>query len=356
MDFTQYTISPKQGDKVTWSCPSNIALVKYWGKKQGGQQLPANPSISWSLSDLTATTTVTVTGTGDFAFEFLLDGAPKPGFEPKLREFFNRILPNCPWLSGVQLKIESINNFPHGTGIASSAAGLGALSCCLVDLETSPAEAVNWQKISFLARLGSGSACRSMFSKPAIWGESKGVEGSSDLYASPLIGEVHPNLAKWEDCVLIVDANEKSVSSTQGHALLQQHPYAEARFNMAHKNLLSMVDVLHSGDVVTFIEIVESEALQLHAMMQTSVPYYLLMRPNTLSIIEALWKFRSETGLPVCFTLDAGANVHLLYNCEKKVEVMNFVETNLLSYCESGRYLCSTIGGAPKRLTTDSKN
>ncbi len=88
-------------------------------------------------------------------------------------------------------------------------------------------------------------------------------------------------------------------------------------------------------------------------MMQTSVPYYLLMRPNTLAIIESIWKFRESTDLPMCFTLDAGANVHLLFNCEKKLDIMNFVNEQLLPYCESGRYLCSSIGGAPERIANE---
>lgn len=346
-------VNPSVGATSQWSCPSNIALVKYWGKKIGEQQIPANPSISWSLSDLKTTTRVTIKDSGNFGFEFVLDGKAKPSFEPKLHEFFQRIMSYCPWLKSVSLRIESSNNFPHGTGIASSAAGLGALACCLVDLETPMAESLDWQKVSFLARLGSGSACRSMFSKPAVWGESTAVEGSSDLYAVEMQGSIHSSFSNWEDCVLIVDAGEKVVSSTQGHSLLSNHPYAAARFEVASANLSTLVSILREGNVAEFIKIVESEALQLHAMMQTSIPYYLLMRPNTLAIIEAVWKFRAETGLPLCFTLDAGANVHLLYKCEKKVDVMNFVESHLLTYCESGRYLCSSIGGAPIRITNE---
>lgn len=343
--------TPGVGKTVVWSCPSNIALVKYWGKKIGGNQLPANPSISWSLTDLMATTRVTVVESGDFNFEFFLEGNPKLSFVPKLQDFFNRIKPYCSWLNGVKLKIESSNNFPHGTGIASSAAGLGALSCCLVDLETSSSAEVDWKKISFLSRLGSGSACRSMYGEPAIWGETLAIQGSSDLYAVPWLESIHPNFDGWEDCVLIVDAGEKSVSSSQGHSLLNQHPYAASRYEVAHSNLQKITNCFKDGDVDAFISIVESEALQLHAMMQTSIPYYVLMRPNTLAIIEAIWKFRNESGLPLCFTLDAGANVHLLYKCEKKLDIMNFVQKELLTYCQSDRYLCSTLGGSPKKLS-----
>ena len=202
-----------------------------------------------------------------------------------------------------------------------------------------------------MSRLGSGSACRSMYGLPAVWGQSKAVLHASDEYAVELQGEIHPNLTGWQDCVLIVDAGEKAVSSTAGHALLKNHPYAEARFAQASENLTSIVDVFYSGDVKRFIEIVESEALQLHAMMQTSIPYYLLMRPNTLALIEKIWQFRESTGLPVCFTLDAGANVHLLFDGKNKLDIMNFVNTTLLHYCDNKRYLCSDLGGQPQKLS-----
>ncbi len=359
---------PEIGAKTTWSCPSNIALVKYWGKKEGGKQLPANPSISWSLSDLCATTEVEILPKSSERLIFTFDHAPKPAFEPKLLQFLDLVTPVCPWLNQVTLKVNSTNNFPHGTGIASSAAGLGALATCLVALEsgmgkqatvgveaggnagdgTTLHRPMDWKKVSYMARLGSGSACRSMYGLPAVWGESLAVKGSSDQYAVELDFAIHPNLQGWEDCVLIVDAGEKSVSSTAGHALLKNHPYAEARFAQASENLTSIVEVFGNGDVKRFIEIVESEALQLHAMMQTSVPYYLLMRPNTLALIEKIWQYRESTGQAICFTLDAGANVHLLFDAKNKLDIMNFVETVLFNYCDNKRYLCSSLGGSPK--------
>lgn len=341
-----------------YQCPSNIALVKYWGKKSGGVQLPANPSISWSLGDLYASTVVhAMPRENDQAFVFTLGGVSKASFEPKIASFLTKIASDCPWLIDFTLHIDSQNNFPHGTGIASSAAGFGALGLCLAHIEQlihgAPAldGRVNnmdfWQRSSYLSRIGSGSACRSMFDKPAVWGLSEAVNGSSDLFAVPLDGEIHPDLQGWKDVVLIVDDGEKSVSSTDGHALLESHPYAGARFGQAHKNLGLLVEAMRSGDVQRFIAIVESEALQLHSMMMTSLPYYVLMRPNTLAIIEKIWQFRESSGLPICFTLDAGANVHLLYDGKIDKTLMNFVNTTLLPYCKNGQYLCSETGKRP---------
>lgn len=344
-----------------YRCPSNIALVKYWGKKSGGIQLPANPSISWSLGDLFAATTVkAMPKVDDTSFVFTLAGVAKPSFEPKIAQFLSKISSDCPWLTDYTLHIDSENNFPHGTGIASSAAGFGALGLCLAHIEqlmlgSSDLKAtVNgmdfWQRSSYLSRIGSGSACRSMFDKPAVWGEAEAVAASSDLYAVALDGDIHPNLQGWKDVVLIVDDGEKSVSSTAGHALLEAHPYAEARFAQAQKNLGLLVDAMRSGDVSNFIAIVESEALQLHSMMMTSLPYYVLMRPNTLAIIEEIWAFRESSGLPFCFTLDAGANVHLLYDGKIDETLMNFVHTTLLPYCKNGQYLCSETGKRPVEI------
>jgi diphosphomevalonate decarboxylase len=96
-------------------------------------------------------------------------------------------------------------------------------------------------------------------------------------------------------------------------------------------------------------ELMESEALTLHAMMMTSRPYYLLMRPNTLSIIEEIWAARQE-GLPVYFTLDAGANVHMLYPAEAEQKVLDFVNTKLVAYCQQGHYICDEVGSGPKLI------
>ena len=137
---------------------------------------------------------------------------------------------------------------------------------------------------------------------------------------------IHQNFKNYQDTILLVDKGEKQVSSTVGHDLMHNHPYAERRFAQAHENLSQIKSILSSGNVAEFIKIVESEALTLHAMMMTSMPYFILMKPNTLEIINKIWKFRNETQIPVCFTLDAGANVHVLYPENVKVNVLKFIQ------------------------------
>ena len=336
--------------KVTVTCPSNIALIKYWGKKNTGIQIPQNPSISWSLSDLNAKTTVQYRPGDIRQINFSYDGLVKESFLPKINEFFNRIEEILPWVKNGIFNIDTVNNFPHGTGIASSAAGFGALATALVELENKLNKDTDeyWNKVSEIARLGSGSACRSMYSKPAIWGAAEAIQDSSDYYAVELKDTIHPSLQNWKDCVLIIDSGEKKVSSTVGHSLLNGHAYAEARFLQANKNLIELIQVLKNGNVDRFIKIVESEALQLHSMMMSSIPYYMLMRPNTVAVIEEIWNFREVTKLPLCFTLDAGANVHLLYDKEVESSIKTFIDTKLLPYCQNATYLCSGIGGKPQ--------
>ena len=144
--------------KSTYRCSSNIALVKYWGKKTGGIQLPANPSISFTLRDLYTETTVSVEGnntTGKPAFDFFFEGKPKPSFIPKLSDFFDRVEREYSILKAFRLHIHSSNNFPHGTGIASSASGFGALSCCLAALEHQhTGKVLESEQISRTARMG----------------------------------------------------------------------------------------------------------------------------------------------------------------------------------------------------------
>ncbi|MEM8847937.1 MAG: diphosphomevalonate decarboxylase, partial [Bacteroidota bacterium] len=206
------------------------------------------------------------------------------------------------------------------------------------------------KKASFLARLGSGSACRSIEGDLIQWGHHEGIDSSSDLYGVHYPFEVHPIFKNFHDTILLVHKGQKQVSSSVGHNLMHNHPYAEKRFNQAHDNLDKLKPVLANGDMNGFMELVESEALTLHAMMMTSMPYFILMMPNTLEIINKIWKFRKETDTPMCFTLDAGANVHVLYPETVKEKAIQFIQDELVAHCENGHYICDRIGTGAKQL------
>ena len=140
------------------------------------------------------------------------------------------------------------------------------------------------------------------------------------------------------------------MSSTVGHNLMHNHPYASERFKQAHRHMTQMKSILASGDLDAFNAVVEGEALTLHAMMMTSQPYFILMRPNTLEIINRVWNYRKETGSKACFTLDAGANIHLLFPENEKDEVYEFIKNELVVYCQNGHYICDNVGQGAKQL------
>jgi len=199
-------------------------------------------------------------------------------------------------------------------------------------------------KASFLARLGSGSAARSIEGPLVVWGAHSEIENSSNLVGIKFTGTLHQIFRDYHDTILLVDKGEKQVSSTVGHDLMHGHPFAKQRFTQANDNISKLLPVLAAGDVPNFIEIVESEALSLHAMMLSSRPYFILMKPNTLEIIERIWRFRRETGSSVCFTLDAGANVHVLYPAVEKEAVQRFIADELATFCKNGEFINDECG------------
>lgn len=336
-----------------WQAPSNIALVKYWGKTE--PQLPKNASLSFTLSQAVTQTEVQFTRlknpTENVQFSLFFEGKASLDFRPKLETFFKRILPYQTYLTHYQLSIHSQNTFPHSSGIASSASSMAALAACLVDFEAQLAsltEAEKQAKISFLARLGSGSACRSITGPVMAWGKHPDIATSSNLLAVE-VQEIHPVFATFHDTILLIDKGQKQVSSTLGHKLMENHPYAEQRFGQADIHLGQLLPILQQGDVEAFISIVEKEALHLHAMMMTSDPYFVLMHPNTLRAIEKIWAFRKSSGIPLCFTLDAGANVHVLYPNDVVFQVKQFIDDELLQFCENRQCVHDTVGTGIKK-------
>ncbi|MGI9547248.1 MAG: diphosphomevalonate/mevalonate 3,5-bisphosphate decarboxylase family protein [Flavobacteriaceae bacterium] len=343
--------------KLSWRAASNIALIKYWGKK--GRQIPANPSLSLSLESCATTTTLGYTplenSANNFSYDLVFENKPNLDFRPKIDEFLLRIEPFLPFLKRFHFEIDTFNSFPHSSGIASSASAFAALSLCLLDMERQMNKSMEddffYKKASFLARLGSGSASRSIQGPLMQWGHQSGIKGSTDLYAIPYPNEVHPVFETYRDVILLVDRGSKTVSSTLGHSLMQGHVYSEQRFEQAQSNIVKLKEVLKKGDLDGFIEIIESEALSLHAMMMTSIPYFILMKPNTVAIIQKVWDYRLQSGLHLGFTLDAGANVHLLFPEKEETEIYKFINEELVEYCEQGEILKDKAGSGSRKLS-----
>lgn len=341
--------------KVAWQSPSNIALIKYWGKY--GVQLPKNASLSMTLSESHTETSISYSLAKEEAqWTFLFEGKSNEAFAARIWKFMDSLKPLFPFLDQLHLSIETQNSFPHSAGIASSASAMSALALCLVDMEQklfgSPeSEDEFLRKASYIARLGSGSASRSVYGQYTIWGESPMSQvDSHNEKAVPLSFEVHESFKNLKDTILIVDQGQKEVSSSLGHSLMNQHPYAENRLVQANSHMKSLVEAMKTGNSSGFIKIVESEALSLHALMMSSDPWFILMKPETLQILQKIKVYRERTGHFICFTLDAGPNVHLIYGSQNNKEIEDFIEKDLKPYCHQGQIIYDHMGVGPQKL------
>ncbi len=351
----------EESTKIGWSAPSNIALIKYWGKR--AHQLPENGSLSITL-DKSATTTFLTFQKKDekvekISLNYYFQGERHPKFETKTARLLHYLRSEMPFLPDYELVFHSENNFPHSTGIASSASSMAALALCLVSME----EIINHQKrskddffrrASTIARLGSGSASRSVFGGIVTWGCNESIAASSDEYATPFQLHNGSRLNHIRDIILIVSTKVKNLSSSSGHALMNVHPYREGRIKQANTNLEKISNAIRNDDYLRIMEISENEALSLHALLFTSASDGLLLKPETLHIIEEIKQFRESNGLDLFFTIDAGPNVHLIYYDDQREIVLPFVQQRLSRYCENGQWIDDKIGTGPLLLTPET--
>jgi diphosphomevalonate decarboxylase len=286
--------------KTTAMAPANIAVIKYWGRKDDSLRLPANNSISINLSGISTVTTVEfLSGSGEDVVS--IDGHPVEGVEK------SRIVTHLDRVRHMaghhrSARVESRNNFPKGTGLASSASGFAALSLaasCSAGLSLSEKE------LSVLARLGSGSACRSIPSGFVEWKAGTSDPGS---YAYSLYP---PDYWDIRDVIAIVGSDAKKVGSTEGHAAVGSSPFYKARLREMPQKIRKIKEALRKRDFSEFGEIAEAEALSMHATMLTSRPALIYWTPTTLRVMHEIINWRSS-GLETYFTIDAGPNVHVL--------------------------------------------
>lgn len=278
----------------------NIAFIKYWGDVEPGSHLPANGSISMNLSELITRTQVVF----DSVFsrdEFTLNGKPLIGDAlARVSAFLDRVREMAGFRTFA--RVESENNFPIGVGIASSAAGFAALSLAAT---TAAGLELDEKSLSRLARTGSGSACRSV---PAGFVEWKTGSSDTDSYAYSISPPEYWDLL---DCVTIVSQEEKGVGSTTGHTLAHTSPLQASRvLDTPHRLGLCRQAILER-DFDKLAEVVELDSNLMHAVMITSNPPLFYWLPGTIKIIQAVLSMR-KAGLPVCYTVDAGPNVHVL--------------------------------------------
>lgn len=308
-----------------------------------------------TLSKAFSKTKISVKPSQKREVEFYFHGTKFDPFVLKINQFLDRIMHLMPYLNKSQLVIESENSFPHSAGIASSASAMSSLALGLVEMDEAisgkeSSQNTFFKKASYISRLASGSASRSVFPGYSFWGRSTKVKESSDEYAIGIQDSIHSSFKNVKDTILIVSSLSKSVSSTAGHKLMDGHDFREARKNQANKNASSLFEILKTGDWNSFIRIVEQEALTLHGLMMSSADSFLLLKPHTVAIIHKLKEFRKQTALPLCFTIDAGPNVHILYPSEYYGRIRKFINDELAIYCENGYQLDDETGKGPEKL------
>jgi len=282
----------------------NIALIKYWGNRDHELRLPSSGSISLTLGGLETRTTVSFDETLP-SDRLTVDGSP---FANSALVRVSKHLDRIRHLAGINTPahIESQNNFPAGVGVASSASAFAALTLAgsaAADLSLNPKE------LSRLARLGSGSACRSIFGGYVEWYAG---ETDADSHAEPLAPPEHWDLI---DLIAVISREHKGVGSTEGHTLADTSPLQSARVADAPRRLNICRDAILHRDFQILASIVEQDSNLMHAVMFTSIPALIYWSPTTIEVMQAVTTWRAE-GLDVCYTIDAGPNVHCL--CTKQ--------------------------------------
>mgnify|MGYP001570197543 FL=1 len=291
--------------KATALAPSNIAFIKYWGKKNEDLRLPVNGSISMNLSNLLTTTTVEFDP--DYKKDdviFINDDLDHSVGEKRIITHLDRIRSRAQ--IKVKAKVVSKNNFPSGTGLSSSASGFAALT-----LAASRAAGLHLfeKELTILARLGSGSACRSIPDGFTEWLSGNSSETSYAISIYP------PDYWDIVDIVAIVSDDKKEVSSTEGQKLADSSAFASLRFSKINNKIKFLKQYLRVKNFTKFGELVEAEALEMHAIMMTSIPSLLYIMPESLKIMHLVKKWMTE-GYEVYFTLNTGQDIHLI--CQEK--------------------------------------
>lgn len=286
--------------KATARAHPNIAFIKYWGNADDDLRLPVNSSISMNLDGLYAETTVEwdESLTKD---NLNLNGNPEAGQAlQRVVNHMNRIRTRLDISTFASIK--SANNFPTGTGIASSAAAFAALSVAACSAANAD---LTEKELSTIARIGSGSASRSVPSGFVEWYAGDSHESS---YAESVASPEHWDLV---DVIAIVSDQHKKTGSQAGHPTAKTSDLQDARVAGAQQRLDTVRQAILDKNFPKFAEIVELDSNLMHAIMMTSNPPLFYWNPATLTIMEQVRTWREE-GLSVCYTLDAGPNVHCI--------------------------------------------
>lgn len=285
--------------KTTVKVSSDVALVKYWGRKDEKLRLPENGSISIILDGLDTVTTV------EFQPELTRDdvtieGESRPEEVQRVVEHLDRIRA----AAGISTfaRVVSTNSFPKSTGLSSSSSAFAALT---VAAARAAGLQLSEKTLSILARQGSGSACRCVCGGFVEWldGATSETSFSQTLYPA----------SYWDvrDVVVVVDEGRKKVSSTEGHKTAQSSPFYPARQQHIGQKILDVKHALRTKNFGQLGELVEAEALEFHSILLTSQPPMIAWYPGTIQVMLEVRRLREE-GIPAYFTINTGFNVHVL--------------------------------------------
>ena len=326
---------------ATAAAHPNIAFIKYWGNRDDALRLPVNPSISMNLDGLETQTTVT--WTEDLAAdEFTLNGKAQSG-APLARVTAHLDVLRRRLGIEVRAAVESSNNFPTGAGIASSAAAFAALTAAGIAAALAESGGLSERELSTLARMGSGSAARSIPGGFVEWHDGSTHEESyAESFAAP---------DYWDlvDVIAVVSKAHKDVGSTAGHKSAQTSDLQAARVSGALGRFATCKQAILDRDFAAFAEVVEYDSNLMHAVMMTSRPPLFYWLPPTLTIMEAVRHWRERDSLQVCYTLDAGPNVHCI--CVRNDAAR--VSERLRGLSEVVDILTAAPGGAARILRID---
>ena len=305
--------------RATAVAPSNIAFVKYWGAEDLEEVRPANPSISMTLSECTTTTTVIHDPGAPGGLRLrLLDASgreqPAPDAFRRGVERHLRVLRRELDLPG-RLTVVTSNDFPSDAGIASSASGFAALALAGAG---AAGERPSPEEHSRLARLsGSGSACRSAWGGFVEWPGDGGFES-----ASPLAPADHWELA---DLIVLVDTEPKEISSREGHRRAATSPHFPRRQTLLPDRLQGVRRAIRDRSLDRLGPILEREAIELHLIAMSSEPPIFYWKPATLRVLDRVRRLRRQ-GIGAWFTMDAGANVHVICETQHEEAVVEAVD------------------------------
>lgn len=289
--------------KATAIAPSNIAFVKFMGKKDESLRLPTNDSLSMCLSDALTTTTVEFS---EKLPEDDIDGTFSESEKKRILQHIDRIRKHAGMT--LHVRVATRNTFPKSAGIASSASGFAALT---VAASHAAGLSLQEQELTVLARLGSGSAARSIPEGFVLWKTGETTEKSFAYSLYP------PSYWDIRDIVVVVSKKEKPIATSDAHRAVRTSPFFPTRLAGMKKTLENIQKALEKKDFDAFGLLAEQEALNMHAVMLTAMPPVCYMLPDTIALLTHVWRWR-KTGLPVYATLDAGPTVHLL--CQAKDE------------------------------------